>query len=74
MKKIESNFQPVAPLLINRILLATIVILALLAGYFHAKYTSQISRYNRLERKYFQLEQKYDTVLETNTAVEELPE
>ena len=75
MKQQDSHVpHPIRIKVINRILIVVVVLLAIFSGYFHARYNNELGRYRRLEKKYFQLEQRYDKVLENETESREFTE
>lgn len=61
------QFPPFTCRQINRLLIIFIILLALFSGYFHAKYTNEVYKTARLQKKLLHLQEKYDTVLEEAT-------
>ena len=59
MKK-YSQTLPIDQVVVNRVLIIVVVLLALLAGYFHARYTNQEKLYTRLLNKYVDLQDRLD--------------
>lgn len=68
MKKDSADkLPPFSIRLINRLLILVIILLALFSGYFHAKFTNELNKSARLQKKLTQLQEKYDTVLQDAT-------
>ncbi len=67
----EKSELPISQKNMTRILVVVCVILALLAGFFHAQRKTSDRRYELLQDKYSKLEAKYTTVLEENEALEQ---
>lgn len=63
-KDTADHLPPFSHRQINRLLILIIVLLALFSGYFHAKFTNEMNKTARLQKKLIQLQEKYDTVLE----------
>lgn len=65
MKK-QTLVPPINGVVINRLLVVIVVLLALLAGYFHARYTNEEKLYNRLLNKYVDLQDQLDAAQALN--------
>lgn len=52
MNNIDQERKPVSTKLVTRILVIMVVILSLIAGFYHSSYESEKKKYLRLEDKY----------------------